>query len=65
LAQEIILLKYTSDQNLMVLSGIFVAVYGAAQDAQKPDFLAELVRTCENETLPILVGGYFNIIRRP
>jgi hypothetical protein len=43
----------------------FVAVYGAAQDAQKHDFLAELVRTCENETLPMLVGGDFNIIRNP
>jgi hypothetical protein len=39
-----------------------VAVYGAAQDEHKADFLAELVRICENETLPILVGGDFNII---
>jgi hypothetical protein len=43
----------------------FVAVYGAAQDAHKPPFLAELVRICENETLPMLVGGDFNIIRSP
>lgn len=41
-----------------------VAVYGAAQDKQKPEFLAELVHICENEPLPILVGGDFNIIRR-
>ena len=41
-----------------------VVVYGAAQDNLKPDFLAELVRICENETLPTLVGGDFNIIRR-
>ena len=41
-----------------------VVVYGAAQDAQKPDFLAELVRICENETRPMLVGGDFNVIRR-
>jgi hypothetical protein len=41
-----------------------VAVYGAAQDRQKPAFLAELVRICENETLPLMVGGDFNIIRR-
>jgi hypothetical protein len=26
--------------------------------------LAELVRICENETLPLIVGGDFNIIRR-
>jgi hypothetical protein len=42
-----------------------VTVYGAAQDAQKGEFLAELVRLCENESLPLLVGGDFNIIRRP
>jgi hypothetical protein len=41
-----------------------VAVYGAAQDEHKADFLAELVRICENEPLPLLVGGDFNILRR-
>jgi exonuclease III len=41
----------------------FVHVYGAAQDAQKPDFLAELVRMCDNQDLPMMVGGDFNIIR--
>jgi hypothetical protein len=41
-----------------------VAIYGAAQDRHKPSFLAELVRICENEMLPLLVGGDFNIIRR-
>jgi hypothetical protein len=41
-----------------------VAVYGAAQDNQKPIFLAELVRIYENEALPLMVGGDFNIIRR-
>ena len=40
-----------------------VSVYGAAQDAQKSEFLAELVRICEDNPLPILVGGDFNIIR--
>jgi hypothetical protein len=30
----------------------------------KADFLAELVRLCENESLPLLVGGDFNIMRR-
>jgi hypothetical protein len=42
-----------------------MAVYGAAQEAQKPPFLAELVRMCGNETKPILIGGDFNIIRSP
>jgi hypothetical protein len=36
-----------------------------AQEINKPPFLAELVRVCENETLPILVGGDFNIIIGP
>jgi hypothetical protein len=40
-----------------------VAFYGAAQDANKPDFSAELVRVCESESLPMMVGGDFNIIR--
>jgi endonuclease/exonuclease/phosphatase family metal-dependent hydrolase len=43
---------------------ILVGVYGAAQDAHKPDFLAELVRICESDNVPMLVGGDFNIIRR-
>jgi hypothetical protein len=43
---------------------VLVAVYGAAQDRQKPAFLAELLRICENEMLPLMVGGDFNIIRR-
>ena len=43
---------------------MLVIVYGAAQDSLKPDFLAELVRICEKEERPMLVGGDFNIIRR-
>jgi hypothetical protein len=30
---------------------VLVAVYGAAQEEHKPDFLAELVRICEDESL--------------
>ena len=41
-----------------------VAVYGAAQPELKAEFLADLVRICGSEQLPILVGGDFNIIRR-
>jgi hypothetical protein len=41
-----------------------VVVYGVAQDRHKPSFLVELVRVCENEMLPLMVGGDFNIIRR-
>jgi len=42
---------------------ILMPVYGAAQDSHKPEFLSELVRMCESESLPLLVGGDFNIIR--
>ena len=42
-----------------------VIVYGAAQDQSKHIFLAELVRICEHESLPMLVAGDFNIVRRP
>jgi exonuclease III len=41
-----------------------VPIYRAAQDTHKAEFLAELVRTCESETLPMFVGGDFNIIRK-
>jgi exonuclease III len=43
----------------------FVAVYGAAQEAQKPAFLAELVRICDSPGTPMIVGGDFNILRSP
>jgi hypothetical protein len=33
-----------------------VAVYSAARDAQKAGFLAELVRICDDTTLPMSVG---------
>jgi hypothetical protein len=41
-----------------------ILVYGAAQDDHKHEFLAELVRNCEVEALPMLVGGDFNILIR-
>ena len=42
---------------------VLVTVYGAAQEENKAAFLSELVRLCDAETLPMLVGGDFNIIR--
>lgn len=42
-----------------------VAVYGAAQHEHKDRFLAEFVNTCSTESLPLMVGGDFNIIRNP
>ena len=32
---------------------------------KKSNFLSEMVRVCSKETLPIIIGGDFNIIRRP
>ena len=40
-----------------------MAVYDLAQDDFKPAFLAELVRTCQQNPLPTLIGGDFNIMR--
>lgn len=42
-----------------------MAVYGAAQPEVKEKFLAELVQTCRKISLPLLVGGDFNIVRNP
>ena len=39
-----------------------VAVYGAAQDEKKPDFLSELVRICDGESPPMVVGGVISIL---
>jgi hypothetical protein len=40
-----------------------VLVYGVTHDTHKPEFLVELLQICENEALPMLVGGDFNIIQ--
>jgi exonuclease III len=44
---------------------VFIPVYGAAQEAHKPEFLSEIVRMCDNEPLPKILAGDFNIIRKP
>jgi len=44
---------------------LLVSAYGAAQHHLKEAFLTELVQLCSKETLPILIGGDFNIIRGP
>ena len=40
-----------------------VAVYGAAQDAHKSDFLRELVNLAKDNPYPILIDGDFNLVR--
>jgi hypothetical protein len=42
-----------------------VAVYGPTQAADKENFLAELVRMCSHENLPLILGGDYNILRHP
>ena len=42
-----------------------ISVYGPAQHEYKSHFLSEIVRVCSKEALPIVIGGDFNIIRRP
>jgi hypothetical protein len=36
---------------------LLIPVYGVAQEIIKADFLAQLLRTCENESLPLLLEG--------
>jgi hypothetical protein len=40
-----------------------MAVYGPAQDVHKATFLTELVRAGYHNSLPILIGGNFNILQ--
>jgi hypothetical protein len=42
---------------------VLVAVYGAAQPEFKESFRTELVQACREESLPLCIGGDFNIIR--
>jgi hypothetical protein len=42
-----------------------VVVYGPAQDELKESFLAELVNMCSHESLLLIVGGDYNILRHP
>lgn len=44
---------------------VIMAVYGAAQTEHKDHFLAELVNSCRAETLQLMVGGDFNIFKKP
>jgi hypothetical protein len=40
-----------------------MAVYGPAQEDFKTTFLTKLVRTCQQNYLPTLIGGDFNMMR--
>jgi hypothetical protein len=40
-----------------------VTVYGPTQHSLSEDFITELSRKCMRSTLPVLLGGDFNLIR--
>jgi hypothetical protein len=42
---------------------VVLCVYGPAQHHQSASFLQELSEICERETLPVVLGGDFNLIR--
>ena len=44
---------------------VLYTVYGPTQHQNKQAFLSELANTCSKESLPYLIGGDFNIMRRP
>jgi len=44
---------------------VMYTVYGPAQYQNKQTFLVEMANTCSKESLPYIIGGDFNIMRRP
>jgi exonuclease III len=54
-------LRYKSTDFKFVL----YSIYGPTQSQNKGGFLAELANTCSKENLPFIVGGDFNIMRKP
>jgi hypothetical protein len=40
-----------------------IIVYGDAQEEDKEDFLIELGDICKDQSLPLLIGGDFNLLR--
>lgn len=47
----------------LLLSWAIIFVYGAAQEENKQVFLSELAAVCSDQTIPILLGGDFNLLR--
>jgi hypothetical protein len=54
-------LRYKSTDFKFVL----YSIYGPAQSQNKGAFLVEIANTCSKESLPFLIGGDFNIMRKP
>ena len=55
--------KFRARSKLDGFRWALVAVYGAAQSEFKPDFLADLVRICGDERLPVLMGVILTSLR--
>lgn len=53
----------TIRHRILNIRWICIAVYGPAQHDKSTEFLEELSRKCEINTLPLLIGGDFNLIR--
>jgi hypothetical protein len=47
----------------LCLKWCLVIVYGAAQPRDKEDILIELGMVCRDQSIPLLVGGDFNLLR--
>ena len=57
--------KFTLHNKCDGFKWVLYAVYGPAQQEHKESFLIELANSCSRETLPYVIGGDFNIMRRP
>ena len=57
--------KFTLCNKIDCFKWALAVVYGSAQMDRKEQFLSELVRMGSHETLPIVIGGDFNILRSP
>jgi hypothetical protein len=56
-------IKFQLNNKIDKFSWILMVVYGPAQDQFKSIVLDVLVRTCQYNFLPTLIGGDFNILR--
>jgi hypothetical protein len=56
-------IKVTLMDLKLCLKWCLVIVYGAAQACDKEDILIELGMVCRDQSIPLLVGGDFNLLR--
>jgi hypothetical protein len=58
-------LKFELKNKFDSFEWVFTSVYGAMQEEEKDILLQEMVQKCSVESLPLMVGGDFNIISSP